>query len=254
MGLSFNQLIMSLLLIIFGVLCYYAAPVSFLNQDIHTFLLILQALLICLILGLTFLASLFQPLLEGAIAWVLVKGIFRHDSKLYSLLKKNLESHRSRNLKSAIMFSLCLSFLMFAGTGFQIVGGSIVFSVQMLAGADLYASSVFDVDHLSDAPISEYLEQKVNEGTVVDFSFTTHPLCLELDYLEGDWLGECLIGPAAGNMAFQWEHAFASVPEKWFSTVMDEFYFPKEFDEQYLQELSNDGEKPNLLGGNPDPV
>lgn len=50
---------MALLLIIFGVLCYYVAPVSFLFHDMHTFLLILQALLICLILGMTFLASLF---------------------------------------------------------------------------------------------------------------------------------------------------------------------------------------------------
>jgi hypothetical protein len=59
MGLSLIQLMMAILLIVFGVLCYYVAPVSFLNHDSFTFYLILQTLLICLIIGLTFIASLF---------------------------------------------------------------------------------------------------------------------------------------------------------------------------------------------------
>ena len=59
MGLSLVQLMMAVLLIVFGVLCYYVAPVSALNHDSRTFYLILETLLICLILGLTFLSSLF---------------------------------------------------------------------------------------------------------------------------------------------------------------------------------------------------
>lgn len=69
-----------------------------------------------------------------------------------------MEAHRGRNLKSAIMFSLCLSFMLFAGTGFQIVGGSIVYEAQTLAGADMYGSNIVNVDHLSDGDIGAYLD------------------------------------------------------------------------------------------------
>ena len=90
----------------------------------------------------------------------MVKVLFRSDSKLHDLLKKNLDAHRNRNLKSAIMFSLCLAFMLFAGTGFQIVGSSIVYLVKTYGGADLYATALPGASqYMSDAPIAEYLEQ-----------------------------------------------------------------------------------------------
>lgn len=68
------------------------------------------------------------------------------------------------------------------------------------------------------------------EGSVLDYAFTSHALCNEMKSLAGIWEGECVIGPAAGNIVHQWEHAMVAVPEKWFSTAMAEFYYPEDFD------------------------
>ena len=91
-----------------------------------------------------------EPFLEGALAGVMVKCLCRKDKKLYQLLKKNLHAHRNRNLKSAIMFSLCLAFMIFAGTGFQIVVNSIIYEAKTLTGADLYGGSIHGHNYLSD--------------------------------------------------------------------------------------------------------
>ena len=43
---------------------------------------------------------------------------FRFDRVLYDVGIKNLNSHKNRNIKTAIMFGLCLAFLVFAGSIF----------------------------------------------------------------------------------------------------------------------------------------
>jgi hypothetical protein len=43
---------------------------------------------------------------------------FRKDKILYHIVLKNLDSHRSRNKKTALMFSIALAFLIFAGGTF----------------------------------------------------------------------------------------------------------------------------------------
>ena len=60
------------------------------------------------------------------------------------------------------------------------------------------------------------------------------------------------IGPSAGNLA---EPQIWSVNRNWFDVVMQEFYFPEDFDQEYLDELKREGKKPNYINGkNPDPV
>lgn len=73
--------------------------------------------------------------------------------------------------------------------------------------------------------------------------------------MDGIWDGECVIGPAAGDVMHQWEHSFVAVPENWFNTSMAEFYYPKDFDQAYLDELAREGKQPHYIDGNkPDPV
>ena len=64
-------------------MCYYCAPVAFLFGDSRAFFMILQVLLLLLIVGLTFLAMLLQPMLEDSIAWVMVKLICCRDKRIY---------------------------------------------------------------------------------------------------------------------------------------------------------------------------
>lgn len=47
-----------------------------------------------------------------------MKIVFRFDKILYEVGIKNLKAHKNRNIKTAIMFGLCLAFLIFAGSTF----------------------------------------------------------------------------------------------------------------------------------------
>lgn len=120
-----EQFVLAIMLVVLGIMTYYVAPVSFLFQKIELFFLILNGLLLIMILGLTFLSMLLQPYLQS---FLLSLSMFccKRDRNLHSLISKNMESHASRNLKTAMMFGICLSFLIFAGGSFKLVGELIV--------------------------------------------------------------------------------------------------------------------------------
>ncbi len=62
-GISLTQILVAIMLISIGVLTYYVAPASFLYNRIDIFLFIMNLILICMILGLTFIALLILPFL-----------------------------------------------------------------------------------------------------------------------------------------------------------------------------------------------
>jgi hypothetical protein len=51
-----------------------------------------------------------------------MKIMIRPDKILYDIAVKNLEAHSNRNRKTAIMFGLCIAFLVFAGSTFELIG------------------------------------------------------------------------------------------------------------------------------------
>lgn len=125
MGLSVNQLIIALLLVIMGVLTYYVAPTAFFFKRYGIFFGILNAVLLQMIIGLTFLSILILPAFQK-----LFLGLFlcccKRDKKLKQIILKNLQSHEKRNTKTAIMFAISLSFLIFAGSTFALLGTLVV--------------------------------------------------------------------------------------------------------------------------------
>jgi predicted lysophospholipase L1 biosynthesis ABC-type transport system permease subunit len=123
-GLSVNQLILASMLVILGVLTYYVAPASFLLGDYELFFGILNSLLLMMILGLTFISILLLPKVMRF--WVRVFICCKpKDKNLKIIVMKNLKSHKKRNIKTAIMFAICLSFLIFAGSTFALIGNLI---------------------------------------------------------------------------------------------------------------------------------
>ena len=63
-GLSVNQLVLSIMLVVLGVMTYYVAPSSFLFQNYELFFEILNSVLLLMILGMTFLSVLLLPYLQ----------------------------------------------------------------------------------------------------------------------------------------------------------------------------------------------
>jgi len=105
--------------VVLGVLTYYVAPAAFLFGEFGLFFMIINGLLIMMVLGLTFLAVLVLPYVQVLLVNILLM-LMPTDYRLKTLIYKNMEANKKRNTNTAIMFALCLSFLIFAGSAFEL--------------------------------------------------------------------------------------------------------------------------------------
>jgi hypothetical protein len=117
-GISINQIIIAVTLLLCGFMTFYFIPRAFLMKDLSMFTFLLNLLLLLLILGMIMIAQILVPVCENAILDIII--FFRpRDRKMKPIVRKNLESHGSRNLKSSLMFTVTLSFLVFSGANFK---------------------------------------------------------------------------------------------------------------------------------------
>jgi len=68
-----------------------------------------------------------------------------------------MQTHQQRNTKTAIMFAICLSFLIFSGGTFKLLGDLIVSQLEVAIGADIYGvclNSRLGGSMLDEGPIS----------------------------------------------------------------------------------------------------
>ena len=109
------------MLVVLGIFTYYVAPTAFLFGNYELFFYILNGVLLMMILGLTFVSILVIPYIQTAFLNIFL-FVMKKDRKLKTLVMKNMESHQKRNTKTSIMFAVCLSFLIFAGSCFILLG------------------------------------------------------------------------------------------------------------------------------------
>jgi len=139
--MSFNQLVVAILLTGVGFTSYYAIPLCFISNKMTLALTILNMILIMLIIGATFICTLLFNLVEKALLWVTIHTCCRRDKKFYSLIVKNMHGHQKRNNKTSIMFTLAISFMVFSCCSFSIISDIAQKVTLQVIGADLYADS-----------------------------------------------------------------------------------------------------------------
>ncbi len=104
---------------------------------------------------------------------------WRKDKVLDTLIMKNLISHRGRNTKTAMMFVIAMSFLIFAGCVFELMGRLIISQVEStMGGVDLYSTTLLSpFNYLDEGPIRKFLEeQKEIDGAVLKYTFASAEL------------------------------------------------------------------------------
>jgi len=138
LGVSLYQTLNACIMIIMGFSSYYLAPKAFIMQDLPLFLAIMNMILIIFLLGFTVFLNLFESFLEKSVLKIILL-VFFLDKKLEPIILKNIKGHHSRNLKTALMFSVTLSFLIFAGTGFKLQETVINDSLRVFIGSDMTA-------------------------------------------------------------------------------------------------------------------
>lgn len=165
LGISINQIILSVTLLSCGILTYYFIPKSYILGNIGLFSFLINLLLLLLIIGMIMISQLLVPMLERFILDVII--FFRKgDAKMKPIIKKNLESHGNRNLKTSLMFTVTLSFLVFSGTNFKQIQFFVVSLTKALAGADFTVSKLnigaqFSGLALDEYKIKEFLDENL---------------------------------------------------------------------------------------------
>ena len=93
-----------------GMLLYVALPSALLSADLFLLLSIFFSLLMSILLGLVIIGMNLQ---RAAEAFVLYTGFFWLPSSIRQLVHKNLISHKLRNRKTFLMYSLSVAFIVF---------------------------------------------------------------------------------------------------------------------------------------------
>lgn len=242
MGLSPPQMIAALMMTITGFMTYYIVPLAFQLRKFEIFLYLLNVILIIMILGMTFLANLMQKNLENWIARGMIWASVR-DRPLMNIVCKNLEGHQRRNWKTALMFCIALSFVIFSGVVFSLQGTVLKKTLMMTFGSDLWVRGPTDQKGgLKEYQIRNWIENvyKTDHADHIDsYTFMSFPL--------GDMqdIGQVWISPLSG---FPSEAtSMVAVEENYLETVYQEFYIPTDFDDIDYPKLDN-GEKDMVAG------
>lgn len=94
---------------------------------------------------------------------------------LEPIIYKNMEGHRRRNGKTALMYTVALSFLIFAGTGFNLQSKSISDNLKNTLGSDLKIMLLNDLTGLNEDGMSKFLQEYMRNkpDNILDYSFVS---------------------------------------------------------------------------------
>lgn len=163
---------------------YYYVPRAYLNGDMKLFSFLINLLLVLLIIGMIMIAQTLVPVLENVLLNIFI-FLRPSDQKMKPIVKKNLQSHGSRNLKTSLMFTVTLSFLVFSGANFKQIHFFLVSLAKSISGSDLTATKVqfsadSDLSILDELKLKEFMDDNMapRGGLIESYSF--HSVNLEL--------------------------------------------------------------------------
>ena len=218
-GLSPLETTMSLLFVIFGFLVYYMIPLSFVFQDFTLFFRVFTLILMGLILGLTIIGQFLFPSLEIVLAYCLTKV---YDSQITDIVIKNLNAHRSKNRYTSLVFTLCLSYIIFVSVMFNIQADSLNKLTTSAYGSDIRLTADKMESSLNYELLKEFLINKTSSASnsgfnhiVSDFTFTTFDL---RDYFPID---SSMLSSLSGYSPI--EAGIYGVQENYLSSVFSEY-------------------------------
>ena len=154
-----------------------------------------------------------------------------------------MKSNLKRNTNTAIMFALCLSFLLFSGCSFILFSRLIETGVETTFGADLFGY-VYDetalITFLDEIPISEYLkDQQDQDGAVLEWSFSSPDMKSLLRKINPEVFENTAISDFSGYKTV--ETNVYSIQSNFLRTVMPEYYMPTQIDQNKISDLKKEG-------------
>ena len=99
--------------------------------------MLLNLILMLIVVGLSFMGSLVYNKLERLLLFISLNTCCRRDRPLKQVIVKNMYSHRKRNMKTSIMFTLTMAFLIFIKSLFNLIASMIGKVSAELLGSDI---------------------------------------------------------------------------------------------------------------------
>lgn len=153
-GLSVNQVILALALLGCGVLTYIYIPQALLSNDFKGFSYLINFLLIVLVVGFILVTQAFISPLERLFLDIFI--FFKpSDYKMKAIVKKNLRAHGNRNMKTSLMFTVTLCFLVFSSANFRQIHYFLVSFAEIISGAELTATKL-NIFNERDSMVDEF--------------------------------------------------------------------------------------------------
>eukprot|EP01107_Rhizomastix_libera_P002165 TRINITY_DN13874_c0_g1_i1.p1 TRINITY_DN13874_c0_g1~~TRINITY_DN13874_c0_g1_i1.p1 ORF type:complete len:1304 (+),score=307.08 TRINITY_DN13874_c0_g1_i1:32-3943(+) len=187
-GISVWLLVISVLVTVFGFVTYYLIPFSFLFGNLTLFFSIMCSILLLTLGGLSTISFAFQPLLEKIISFFLIFGKGREAMRI--LVVKNLSSHKRRNLKTAIMLTTSISFIIFAGCSFAMIGYLIGSMLSMTLGSDVVVYAINNKIPLDEVSMRNWLvtEGSQKKSKIKDFTFVAFDISRSSEEFKGSYI------------------------------------------------------------------
>lgn len=225
-GLSVFEITLGLTLFIMGALTYYVAPAAYLFNRLEIFFFILNIILIGMIIGLAFLSFLIFPYIQAGLIY-LITWVLRFDIKLRPLILKNLSSsHKKRNMKTSMLFTIALAYLVFGGSSILLIGNLIIGFVKNFIGSDVLISSLFSVNDLPEVELRTFLDNDIASKNPRSKAYAFRGIELS-KYFEDifEIKGETYIS-SGGNFPDN-EVFLYPVEESYLDASLIEYYIPK---------------------------
>jgi len=207
--------------IIGGLLCYFL-PASLISMNIANILSILFAVLLCMLFGMIMLSMNLQPMIEQIVLFVVFFVFFWEKKGINIITRKNLLSHKLKNKKTAIMFAMSITCIIFLQSVSDVELNTMEYNARVLIGADVRVDmrSTFNSgnfwpllksaeEYLSEIPevrdwafMSEKFEQKINAVSQVRISNTgrVDPYRTEIRAISPNFFD--VVEPTFGKMKF----------------------------------------------------
>lgn len=147
--------------------------------------------------------------------------------KLVPLVMKNMhQSHKSRNAKTSMLFTIALAYLVFSGSSLLLIGNLIVGTVKNFLGSDIFINSWFSDNYLPEQSLRDFLDEEKakNNSMVSDYAFVG----VEFDYFCNDIL-DLSASPyvvSGGYFPNNFINLFP-IDERYLQSSLTEYYIPK---------------------------
>ena len=172
LGLEPWQTMLGWFLTLAGFVIYYMIPFSFIFNNLWLFFLLLNLILLTMLFGLCMISYSIQGVLERFMLRCMLWG---NDRRLRTLIERNFYSHKDRNAKTFMMFTISVACIVFGGVLFTLLASSLTETVKIINGADVSLTSLLYDQPLDRESLEPFLQSQ--RGISVEaWSFTSFPL------------------------------------------------------------------------------